>query len=166
MAPRIFERAKVDDQGRISGLDAHKGEEFILVKTPKLGALGEAGNLEKPREIVDEVFRYVKEHRELAGRQYNEFTTRYGRPEDKFRELASHLTPEEFARRTKEIAEFAERRLAEVRKDVEATYARVEKEIEARAGQVLGRGKENPAVVTLDEQAAAGSIENRREREF
>ena len=161
MTTKIFERAKVDETGHIRGLEAHKGEEFILVKAPKLDNMN--FDLDKPREVVDEVMKYVREHRSLAQRQYEEFTARYGTPQEKFRELAAHLSPEEFARRTKEIADFAEKRLNDARRDVEATYAKVEKEIETRADAIM-KGKKNGAVVTLDEQTAAGSVENRKDR--
>ncbi len=169
MNVRIFERAKVDENGHIRGLEQYRGEEFLLVKAPKIA---EGKNFEKSKEVLDEVFRWAKEHRDLAERQYAEFKTRHGDPAEKFRELANHLSPEEFARRTKELREFAEARVAEARKDVETTYARLEKEIEQRAQTVLGRkgeakaASDGRAVVTIDEQAAAGSVANRDEREF
>lgn len=163
MTTKIFERAKVDETGHIRGLEAHKGEEFILVKAPKFDNMNI--DLDKPREVVDEVLKYVREHRTLAQRQYDEFTTRYGTPQEKFREFAAHLTPEEFARRTKEVADYAEARVNEVRREVEATYAKLEKEIETRADAVMKRKTTvNGPVVTLDEQTAAGSVENRKDR--
>ena len=166
MANKVIEKAKVDEQGRIAGLEAHKGEDVYVVKAPRI----EGKTLERPREVADELFRYVKQHRELAEKQYQDFTTRFGKPSERMRELASHLTPEEFSRRTKEIADYAEKRLSEVRKEAEAAYARVEKEIEARAESLLSKGRKDPAkngaTVTLDEHAAAGSVENRSEREF
>lgn len=163
MTTKIFERAKVDETGHIRGLEAHKGEEFILVKAPKFENMNI--DLEKPREVVDEVLTYVREHRALAGRQYEQFTTRYGKPSEKFREFAAHLTPEEFARRTKEVADYAEKRVNEVRREVEATYAKLEKDIETRAEAVMkGKKTNGAAVVTLDEQTAAGSVENRKDR--
>lgn len=139
----MIQKRKVTDEGQISDLKDFAGREVIVVKTPN-GVSGErtekvAKAFEKPLAAIEDVRRFVVEHRDLTRRQVDEFTARYGNPADKARTYAKNLKPEEFRAKVNEINALVEKRLETISEDVERRYADLEKEVETAIERVFGR---------------------------
>lgn len=141
----MIQRRKVNEEGKIDDLNELAGADVIVVKTPK-GVSPERADkvakvLEKPLAAVEDVRRFVLEHRDLTRRQVDEFTARYGNPADKARTYAKNLKPEEFRAKVNEINALVEKRLETISQDMERRYADLEREVEGAIERVFGGRK-------------------------
>lgn len=141
----MIQRRKVNEEGKIDDLNELAGADVIVVKTPQ-GVSPERADkvakvLEKPLAAVEDVRRFLNEHRDLTRRQVDEFTSRYGNPADKARAYAKNLKPEEFRAKVNEINALVEKRLDTISHDMERRYADLEREVEGAIERVFGTRK-------------------------
>lgn len=139
----MIQKHKVTDEGQISDLKDFAGADVLVVKTPA-GVSPErtekvAKAFEKPLAAIEDVRRFVVEHRDLTRRQLDEFTARYGNPADKARAYTKNLKPDEVRAKVNELNALVEKRLEGISEDVERRYQDLEKEVEAAIERVFGR---------------------------
>lgn len=144
-------RTKVNEMGQVGDLSQFAGDDVLVIRTPKAvtpertETLAKA--LEKPLSALEDLRRFLAEHRDLTRRQALEFTARYGNPAEKAKAYAKNLnlTPEELRGKVNEVNSLVEKRLETITQDLEKRYDELEREVEATIERVFGARSAAPA---------------------
>ncbi len=135
-------RRTVGADGTLPGLAEMAGEEVVIVRarTEKV-----AKAFERSIAVLEDVRRYVAEHRDLMRRQMVDFTGRYGNPAEKALayadKYAKHLTSDEIKSRVHEVNDLVEKRLETIQKDLERRYEDLEREVEGTIERIFASPK-------------------------
>lgn len=149
-------RKQVNPDGTVPGLETMAGEEVVIIRarTEKV-----AKALERPMAVVEDVLRYVREHRELMTKQVGDFTARYGNPAEKAREYAKHLNADDVKSKVRELNELVEKRLETISKDLEKRYEDLEREVETAIENIFAGSRKEGETTPVTPEPAPTAVE-------
>ncbi|HWG92041.1 MAG TPA: hypothetical protein VNZ52_14425 [Candidatus Thermoplasmatota archaeon] len=160
----------IDENGTITGLDAHKGETVFVLRAPKLPHVELPGReraqkaIEAPMALAQDFMAAFRAHQELSRAQYKQFTEKYGTPADLVREYANRVapqlqatgqqlglpvTPAEMQAKMQELNTLMQKRLDEAAKEMNARYEKIEMEFDATVERLFkGTASASASVTT------------------